>query len=315
MWKMAPHNNLLYSSRLSFSFNIYVIYRVLNSMLLTTYFPTYFVQSTPRNKWKVLATLLGQMGVPTDDIKRFRLRSFRSGGAGQALINLAMDDRGIHSQDHVDTVARMLGHGTITRATMDAYIGHLLQRVMDAANVLFGREEGSAGGVAEMERRIARMTQYQKFASPDECVIEGRENGLSNIRCSLPPNIRCEVVDSSEVIAAKLAVDLAHRDLRREELAVKYVKNERKPSVDDTAAVVKCLDHWNMEKAVYSAIHRKAVSRASRDTEVYCRMKLLPPSVILKLCPDKLAKTLPLLREYSSLQDVVGEFTNHFNFR
>lgn len=244
------------------------------------------------------------MGVPKVVAKKFGLRSWRIGAAGQSLINLALRDRGIPTDDHIDTVARMLGHGSVTAETFHSYIGPMAHRVMDVANVLFGREEGSASGIADMEARIAIMTQYRKFASPDVGVIQGRQNGLSLVPNRLPPSILSLVEAAPDVAAAKMTLDLAFGNVRRAKLGVDYgVKKSGEVDIEQSKLILE------EERAQYLHIRRNAGTRVSKSSVVYGRLRQLPPSDILNLSPDIRSITLPLLRQYSSHEeaDEVGK--------
>ena len=86
------------------------------------------------------------------EASKFGMRSLRSGAAGQASVNLAMQSGGIPQSEHYQAIARCLGHSSLTRVTLQSYIGPLGNLILDNSAVLFGEEEGATGGKAVLTK-------------------------------------------------------------------------------------------------------------------------------------------------------------------
>ena len=126
-------------------------------------------------KTRQLHDLLHQHGISKEEVRKYGLRSLRSGAAGQALIILTSQSGGVSKSFHYEALARALGHTSLTRVTLESYIGPLGNLLFDNSAVIFGEEEGAVGGKPDLEARIARLPQYAPFVDRGEVTIAERE--------------------------------------------------------------------------------------------------------------------------------------------
>lgn len=162
-----------------------------------------------------LHALLRQCGLTEEEAKAFGLRSFRSGAAGQASINLASRKGGVPTTSFLEAIARMLGHVSLSRVTLDAYIGLLAKLIFDNGAVLHLEEEGIVGSHVDFEARIASIPVYAKIAKSRMMEAGEREKEAESRAVqhhpNLPPAIEA-LVDADPVVAASqkvMAVEVA----------------------------------------------------------------------------------------------------------
>ena len=157
-------------------------------------------------KSRQLQDLLHQLGMSEDAVSKFGMRSFRSGAAGQALVNLTSQSGGVPKAYHYQSLARALGHTNLTRVTMESYIGPLGYLLFDNSAVLFGEEEGVVGGNPDYEARIARLPQYFPFvargALSNEEMAEKAQERANGVRLLSQEGRRDAVSGASERTAA-----------------------------------------------------------------------------------------------------------------
>ena len=76
-------------------------------------------------------------------------------------MNMISKTGGVAQSCFYQSIARMLGHCSLTKVTIKAYIDRLGSLIHDSSAVLFGEEEGAVGGYANCEARVERLIEYR----------------------------------------------------------------------------------------------------------------------------------------------------------
>ena len=136
--------------------------------------------------------LLCEIGMAKDAAKKFSLYSFRSGAAAQALANAMALKGGVSEITFLQAIARILGHITLTRTTLNSYIRPLGDALNDNSAVVHGEKEGVVGGIADYEGRMLRLPQYSLFVHQEPLTEAERTKRASN-GALIPPKLPHEV--------------------------------------------------------------------------------------------------------------------------
>lgn len=223
-----------------------------------------------------LRGILKLLGFTEAMIHEFAMRSLRSGAAGQTCVNLTSSQGGIPKDEHLKAIARLLGHATLSAATLHAYIGPLAKKIYENSNVVMGIGEGSKGGVVNYEACIAPLKEYEKFAKKNTmdavALARGARKRAIQTSPNLPPSISALVEADHDV---QRSLQIRDRDvgvlvnlLRRESLIAKAGSVKIAPALlgpdyerIDVGLVKKEIGAFN---EVHTAVRRQSGDRVKR---------------------------------------------------
>lgn len=287
-------------------------------------------------KVRQLQDLLHQIGLSKEEVTNFGLRSFRSGGAGQAIVNLTSQCGGVPKSFHYQAIARMLGHSSLTRVTLESYTGPLGNLIFDNSAVIFEEEEGAVGGDPDLEARMARLPQYMKFApgtvSKEERAKKSEERAIAHLP-KLPPGLAVLVEAHPAVVAAHKAragvEDACGRAAWREQLIFDASKGDASkgeasggdnmpPGLcavlpekegrgvgDSVSATDELFAKLEVVNKNHTNIRRKSLLRIASNSEAK-RDAHAPGLLALRFSPDILLKTVNILQEYHQERESFG---------
>lgn len=263
----------------------------------------------------------------TDAIKKFGLRSFRSGATGQALSNLTTSSGGVPQGHHYQALARALGHTSLTRVTMESYIGPLGSLMFDNSAILHREEEGSVGGGANFEARTARLTQYLAFAKPAVLSDMERAAKIAERQMTHLPKLSSDIslrVDADPAVVASKRVRVEVGDLLRraewkgrlvsyagsEELVPPCLNkvvpgNEGTVGADPEDVMDVLFGKLQRASKTHTNARRSAVRRQMRKTATSGEAQA-QGHLLLRLCPDLLARAVNIYEEYHAQRDARG---------
>ena len=245
------------------------------------------------------------------EVRKFGLRSLRSGAAGQALVNLMSQDGGVPQSHHYQSTACCLGHSSLTRVTIQTYIGPLGNLLLDDSAVLFGEEEeGVVGGHADVEVRVARLPEYKKFMAQEGAVNMDRGEDAPPLPWELPCKLRQEISSMADaepdVVAAKrIALD-ASAAWRSAWLSERPLPNPT-PGMCYDGEIEECFKHMKTAIKSHSRVRSNAVLLARKRSPASRKLKKLEGHLVLRLYSDMCSKTLHLLRDYHEKRETAGK--------
>lgn len=287
------------------------------------------MQFSSRLKTRQLHALLHQVGVSEIEVKKFGLRSLRSGAAGQALLNLMLQSGGVPQAQHYEAIARALGHTSLSRVTLGSYIGPLGNLLYDNNAVVFGEEEGAVGGIAPLEDRVSRLPQYRVFASREVLTHDERETSAKRAKSLVPhlpkmsPGIAMVVDADPEVVAANRAravlVDEVSRLAGKERLLSIAGAKELAPQCfagvgrEGGDANIQ-LDHLFIQlealNKTHSLVRAKLVARAQREI-LTSRVAHVEDVLLLRSSLDLINNIANELQKFHSEREFLGEYVAH----
>ena len=279
-------------------------------------------------KTRLLHGLLHQLGMSEKSVKKFGMRSARSGAAGQALLNLTLQSGGVPQAHYYESIARLLGHTSLTRVTMGSYIGPLGNLLFDNSAVVFGEEEGAVGGKADLEARVARLPQYLPFGP--RAVVSDVERAKSAERAKsvvaylpkLPPSIAMVVDVEPAVVSASRAREDVGEELRRVARRQRLLSNAGAPESvppimseggreagDSEVCINNLIAKMDQVTAYHTRVRRDAVRQVASN--LASSGKALEKGILLRTSPDTLNKILNLLKKFHSERGTFGKYVAH----
>ena len=253
------------------------------------------------------------------------LRSLKSGAAGRALLNLMEQSGGVPQAHHYELIARALGHTSLTRTTLGAYIGPLGNLIYDNRAVVFGEEEGAVGGEADLGARIARLPQYLPFA--ERCVLtnEEREKSAKRAKSAVPhlpklPLGIAMIVDADRaVVAANLARVAVDDECRRvgakerlcqiggrKNLVPQCLSDVGREGGDTEAAINALFEKLDEVTTTHTRVRADAVARVRREVDA-CRAAHAEDTLLLRSSPDLIKNITNVLQEFHRERELHGK--------
>lgn len=270
------------------------------------------------------------MGLSEDAVKKFSLRSLRSGAAGQALLNLMEQSGGVPQAHHYEAIARALGHTSLTRVTLGSYIGPLGNLLYDNSAVVFGEEEGAVGGKADLEARVARLPQYLPFVVRDVVTDEGREEIVKRSESvvphlpKLPPGIAMIVDADPAVVAAHGAMVAVDDECRRvgwrerlrskagvEELVPQCLVDVGRECGDSEVAIEVLFGKLDEVTKTHTRVRANAVARVQTEIDT-SRVAHAEDILLLRSSPDLINCIANVLQKFNSkFRELHGKYVAH----
>ena len=213
---------------------------------------------------------------------------------------------GVPQSHHYQAIARCLGHTSLTRVTMQSYIGPLGNLLSDNSAVLFGEEEGDIGGRADVEARVARLPEYKKFVVKEGVgnVVRRKDDGPKK-SSKLPPEIS-RMVDADPVVAAAKRVMVDSTANWRRALSREFHSLNPTTGMSYEEEIRDCQSAMQAATKTHTRVRCKVVRAVVKNSNTSRKMKKVGAILALKLCPDIFSKTLHLLREYHEERESAG---------
>ena len=262
----------------------------------------------------------------TAAVKKFGLRSLRSGAADQALLNLMSQTSGVPQAHHYQAIARALGHTSLTRVTLGSYIGPLGNLILDNSAVVFGEEEGVVGGKPDLEARVARLPQYVPFIARGvytDAERAKREQCAVNHLPKLPPSVSMAVDVDPAVVSAnrvRLDVDDEHRraawrvrllsNARVAEMVPPSLLEEGREGGDPEVRSNALLAQLEEVTATHTRVCAGTVRRVAKNTAI-SKAAHDEGILLLRSFPEVLNKVVNLLQTFHSEREMYGKFIGH----
>lgn len=282
-------------------------------------------------KVRQLQDLLHQLGLSKEEVTNFGLRNFRSGGAGQAIVNLTSRCGGVPKPYHYQAIARMLGHSSLTRVTLESYTGPLGNLIFYNSAVIFEEEDGGVGSDPDYEARIARLPQYMNFApstvSKEERAKKAEERAIAHLP-KLPPGLANLVEAHPAVVATHIeragVEDACRRAAWRERLISDASKGDASggdnmpPGLcavvpekegrgvgDSKSATHELFAKLEVVNKNRTCVRRKSLLRIASNSEAK-RDAHAQGLLALRFSPDILLKTVNILQDYHQERESFG---------
>ena len=126
-------------------------------------------------------------------------------------MNMTSRSGGVAQTCFYQFIARCLGHCSLTKVTLTAYIDRIGGLIHDNSAVLFGEEEGAVGGLANCEARVERLIEYRMLQETDTGGGEGDRDVEKYERVTVgPPKLAPSL---SRAVASDPAVEGASREV------------------------------------------------------------------------------------------------------
>ena len=220
-------------------------------------------------------------------------------------MNMTSKTGGVAQTCFYQSIARCLGHVSLSEVTLISYIDRLGSFVHDTSAVIFGEEEGSVGGVADIGARVERAYGGFERGRVVEKVlrVEGRPPLLA-------PSIARAVAADPAVVDSSLHIAVTVGDLKRGELTERLVGRGGvlvppvlggpwgKDDVEELELQTACLKaRLNAAAIRHVNIRAKVIRRVMLDSDMG-RQTEATDHLILNSFPDLLSKAVNILKDH-----------------